>query len=89
MDTQKITDVKIKEALVDFISLQFYVDKEDIEIDKSLVDTGIIDSIGLIEIAAYIEREYSIKVEESQMTKENFGSVEKIVKFIQKHIKPE
>lgn len=89
MDTQKITDVKIKEALVDFISLQFYVDKEDIEVDKSLVDTGIIDSIGLIEIAAYIEREYSIKVEESQMTKENFGSVEKIVKFIQKHIKPE
>lgn len=89
MDTQKITDVKIKEALVDFISLQFYVDKEDIEVDKSLVDTGIIDSIGLIEIAAYIDREYSIKVEESQMTKENFGSVEKIVKFIQKHIKPE
>lgn len=83
MDTQK-SEEKIKLDLIDFISQQFYVDKEDIEIDKSLVDTGIIDSIGLIEIAAYIDREYSVEVSESQMTKENFGSVEKIVKFIQK-----
>ena len=38
----------------------FFVDLEDIEIDKSLVDTGIIDSMGLIEIATYIQKQYGL-----------------------------
>nr|WP_321451530.1 acyl carrier protein [uncultured Carboxylicivirga sp.] len=73
---------EIQAALIAFLCRQFMVDEEDIELEESLVDTGIIDSMGLIEIASYIENEYGFKVTEEMMNRSNFGSVVKIVDFI-------
>ncbi len=77
---------EIQAALIAFLCRQFMVDEEDIELEESLVDTGIIDSMGLIEIASYIENEYSFKVTEEMMNRSNFGSVVKIVDFISRMI---
>jgi acyl carrier protein len=82
MKVQIQTKQKIQQDLLDFLCRQFFVDLEDIEIDKSLVDTGIIDSMGLIEIASYIQKEHDFKVTNDQMNRDNFGSVLKIVEFI-------
>lgn len=82
MKTKAITKEQIQKELLSFLCRQFFVDLEDIEIDKSLVDTGIIDSMGLIEIATYIQKEYGFKVKNDQMNRENFGSVIKITNFI-------
>jgi acyl carrier protein len=87
MNTQIITKKKIEEELIEFLCIQFYVEKEDIELNESLVDSGIIDSMGLIEISAYITEKYFFSISAEQMTKDNFGSVEKIVMFILKNIK--
>ena len=75
----------VQTSLINFISQNFYVEKEEINLEESLVDTGIIDSIGLIEIASYIEQNYGISVSAEHMTRENFGSVNKIVQFIFKN----
>jgi len=85
MNTQILTKEKIQQDLLHFLCRQFFVDLEDIEIDKSLVDTGIIDSMGLIEIASYIQKEHDFKVTNDQMNRDNFGSVLKIVDFISKN----
>ena len=77
----------IQEKLLGFIAENFFVEKGEINLDKSLVDEGIIDSMGLIEIVTYLEYEFSIVVHEDQMTRENFGSIVKIVKFVEDEIK--
>jgi acyl carrier protein len=77
----------IQEQLLEFICRNFMVEKDEIDIEKSLVDTGIIDSIGLIEISTFIQNKFGIMVKEEQMNRENFGSVVKIVKFIEIEIK--
>ncbi len=82
MNTETLTKEKIQELLIHFLCRQFLVDPEDIELDNSLVDTGVIDSMGLIEIASYIEKNYGIKVTEQKMNRDNFGSVLRIVDFI-------
>lgn len=82
MNTQSLTKSKIQDDLMQFLCRQFFVDIEDIEIDKSLVDTGIIDSMGLIEIAAYIKKNYGYTVKDEEMNRQNFGSVLKIVDYI-------
>lgn len=87
MNTDIITREQIKELLLDFICRQFLVDKEDIQIDKSLIDTGIIDSLGLIEISSFISQNFNFKVKEEQMNRNNFGSVLLIVDFIEKNKK--
>lgn len=63
------------------------VEEDEIILDQSLVDQGIIDSFGLIEIAAYIENEYDITVPEEDMTRDNFGSTLKIIAYIKNRIK--
>lgn len=82
METNTTTKEKIQENLLDFLCRQFFVDIEDIEIDKSLIDTGIIDSMGLIEIATYIRKTYGFAVTKETMNRQNFGSILKIVDFI-------
>lgn len=82
MSVDIITKEKIKSDLLDFLCEQFFVDLEDIEVDKSLVDTGIIDSMGLIEIASYIKKTYGFTVTNEHMNRQNFGSVLKLVDFI-------
>ena len=82
MKTEILTKKQIQQELLEFLCRQFFVDMEDIELNKSLVDTGIIDSMGLIEIASYIQKEHDFKVTNDQMNRDNFGSVLKIVEFI-------
>ena len=86
MKPQIKSTVQIQQELLQFLCRQFFVEIEDIEIDKSLVDTGIIDSMGLIEIVTYIQKEYGFKVTNDQMNRDNFGSVLKIVDFISNSI---
>lgn len=77
----------IQQKLLDFITRNFLVDEDEIVLDESLVDQGIIDSFGLIEIASFMETDFSIYVQEEQMNRENFGSVIKLVNFIKREMK--
>jgi len=62
------------------------VDESDIQLDESLIDQGIIDSFGLIEITSYIEDKYSFAITDAMMNRDNLGSVIKIVNFINNNI---
>ena len=85
INPETMTKEQIRDALLDFICKQFLVDLEDIEVDKSLVDTGIIDSMGLIEIASFIEQNFNLKIAENEMNRQNFGSALLITDFIYKN----
>ena len=74
---------EIQSSLLDFISRNFMVDMEEIPLDRSLIDEGIIDSFGLIEISSFMENQFQIAVDEDDMTRDNFGSVLKMVDYIQ------
>lgn len=63
------------------------VERDEIDLDKSMIDEGIIDSFGLIEIATFMENEFQMQISEENMIRENFGSVHKIVNFIKKETK--
>ena len=73
---------EIQEKLLEFVSRNFMVDREEIDPTKSLIDEGIIDSFGLVEIAVFMETEFSMTVAEEEMIRPNFGSVLKMVDFI-------
>jgi acyl carrier protein len=77
---------KIRTTLLTFICDNFMVEADDIDFDESMIDEGIIDSFGLIEIAAFLGREFKIKVEEEQMVSENFQSFNALASFVQREI---
>jgi acyl carrier protein len=50
--------------------------------DASFLDLGIIDSTGVIELIAFLEERYGIRVEDAEMTPENLDSLDAIEQFI-------
>jgi acyl carrier protein len=73
---------EIKEGLVSFVTRTFMVRADEIDMDKSLIDQGIIDSFGLVELTAYIESAFQVKILEQDMTRESFGSMNKMTTFV-------
>jgi acyl carrier protein len=50
--------------------------------DESLMDAGIIDSTGVIEIISFIESEFNVFISMDEVLPENIHSVESISQFI-------
>lgn len=63
--------------------LQEVLPNVDWEVEKSLVDDGVLDSIDIITIISEITDEYDIKISTDEMKAENFNSVEAIYEMIQ------
>ncbi len=73
---------RILEELVTFVARSFMVQASDIDMDKSLIDQGVIDSFGLVEITTFIENTFGVKILEQDMTREAFGSMNKMATFV-------
>jgi acyl carrier protein len=71
-----------REKLMNFICRNFLVEENEIDLNTSLIDQGIIDSFGLLEISTFLKKELSIETEQEEMNRENFGSFEKLLIYI-------
>lgn len=47
-----------------------------------LLDTGILDSLGVLDVVAFIEKEFAIHVRDEELVPENFQTVEALVLFV-------
>ncbi len=63
-------------------NLMFSSNDADLTDDASLLDRGIIDSTGVLEIVLYLEEQFAVKVKDSDMLPANFDSVDNIVGFV-------
>ena len=63
-------------------NLMFSSNDADLVDDASLLDRGIIDSTGVLEIVLYLEEQFAVKVKDSDMLPANFDSVDNIVGFV-------
>ena len=50
----------------------------------SLLDKGIVDSTGVVELVGFIEEKFEIKIEDEELIPANLDSVDKIVAYINK-----
>ena len=51
--------------------------------DDSLLEAGVIDSMTMIDLIAFLEGEFGIAVDDDDMTPENFDSVNAIAAYVQ------
>jgi acyl carrier protein len=68
-----------------FILRQFPAARyKDFADDVSLLDSGIVDSMGILEIVAFLEREFTITIIDEDLSPENFASVGTLTEFLLK-----
>lgn len=77
-------DTEIQAALADFIVTNFLfgdVTRTPLN-DDSLVEVGIIDSTGVLELIQFLESRFGIEVTEAETVPQNLGSISNITKFV-------
>ena len=75
--------MEIKEQVRAFLTSNFYVaDPAALEDEASLLDRGIIDSTGVLEVIFFIEDTFGIKVEDNEMLPDNLDSIARITSFV-------
>jgi acyl carrier protein len=51
--------------------------------EEPLLESGIVDSLGILDLVAFIESEFKVRVDDDDLTPENFNSISRIVAFIE------
>ena len=50
--------------------------------ETDLFETGVLDSLGFVELVLHLEQEFGVKITLEQVEIDNFRSVERIVTFL-------
>lgn len=72
--------------ILDYISNTLINDEleDELEIDDDLLGSAILDSIEMVRLIAFIEKEFEIKILPEEMIIENFMTVGHICTFLEK-----
>ena len=79
---------EIVDTIIDYLKKgnPMYNNLQEIPLDQSLVELGYMDSFGVIDIVTFLEGNYSISIKDDEITKEKFGSINKMAKLVEEKI---
>jgi len=74
----------MKERIRKYIFENFLFDENDGNLgdDDSLLEKGIIDSTGVLELVMFLEENFQIDVKDEDLVPENLDTVNNLVKYI-------
>jgi acyl carrier protein len=73
----------VEERVRQFILECFYVsDPDELTDDVSLLDTGYVDSTGMMEVIVFLEGEYDIQIEDHETIPGNLETLGRIAAFV-------
>ena len=80
----QVIDQEIRQFIID----NFLFGEMDAKLsnDDSLLDRGIIDSTGVLELVAFLEDKYVMKVQDDELVPQNLDSVNGLVRFVNRKV---
>jgi acyl carrier protein len=78
--------VNTKEAVKKYILTELVKDKKQANLadNDSLIESGIIDSLGIMKLIGFLEDKMSVQISDDELVPENFGSIEAIAALVEK-----
>ena len=75
---------QIEQAIRDFIATNLLYSSEGFTYadEASLLREGIIDSLGVAELVAFVQTQFGVQVEQQEVRPENFDSVARLAAFV-------
>ena len=78
-----IDSVKLREFIVDTF---LFGDGDTLREDTSFLESGIIDSTGILELIFFLEETFDMKIEDDELVPENMDSLKNISQFMERKI---
>ncbi|MGD0756806.1 MAG: acyl carrier protein [Bacteroidales bacterium] len=72
----------IREKIKNYVLQAVYAEKEKIKDDSLIFKEGYFDSMGFMVLISFIEEEFGIKTNDTDLLEENFESINAISEFV-------
>ena len=73
----------------EYITKQFpLARKRNLHIDEPLLENGILDSLGMLDLVTYLEEEFGISVDDEELVPDNFQTIERLAAFVSQKQNP-
>ncbi len=73
---------EIERDIREFIAENYILDAGSLASDASLTQSGVLDSMGVLELIMFIEQRFAITVPDDHAVPENLDSVERIARYV-------
>ena len=73
----------VRDQIRRFIQESFLVD--DFSDDESFLASGLIDSLGIVQLVSFVEKTYGLKVPDRDLVPDNFDSVAKLAAYVERN----
>lgn len=87
-DVKTHTYHRVAQEVRTFIVENFLFGEDDptLQAHTSLLEHGIVDSTGILELVAFIESTYGFRLDDGELTAENLDSIELISAFVNRKL---
>ena len=79
--------MNVTSAIQAFINDELLGSTHSVGLDEDLLESGLLDSIGVIRLVGFVEKQFGFKVPPQDLTIENFETVNTIKKYLSEHFK--
>jgi acyl carrier protein len=79
-----IGEIEILDRTRDWVKENFLYMRPDKKLldSESLLGSGVIDSVGVIELVEFLQRSFGIEVADEEITESNLGSLKAVGRFV-------
>jgi len=86
--TKKLEQVELIDEIRQYIcgTMLIGLSDQSIEPDESLVQRGIVDSTGVLELVEFLQDRYGITVKDDEITTDNLDTLNSITAFLQRKL---
>ena len=73
----------IQKEIRQYVFENFIVDDDEgFSDDESFLESGLIDSTGILELITFVEETYNVEVEDEEMVPDNLDGIAKVARFV-------
>lgn len=88
MSTKATARSSIEQQLRKFLADNFILENQgaDIDSEESLTQSGVLDSMGVLELIMYIEEEFGVRIPDEDTLPENLDSISRVVSYVSRRL---
>lgn len=81
--TAHCTKMDFSDGVRDFVASNFLSGADETpQDDTSFLDTGTVDSWGVLELVMFLEKTYNLRISADEIIPDNLGSINRIARFV-------
>jgi acyl carrier protein len=76
----------MEQRIREFLAANFFLGDDPSQLDgsTSLIEAGVIDSTGVLELVGFLEEAFEIRIADEDLVPENLDSIDNILKFVER-----